>query len=106
MASIFSGLAGAELAPKFVASGILRKLRALGFTGCGEYLEFETGFFFPQNASSCSDDVSVAVSCGINWVRGGPGLVVRPNGSDPGAFVDVGAFVGVSPNTGQPVKIR
>lgn len=106
LASIFSGLAGAELAPKSVASGILRKLRALGFTGCGAYLEFETGFFFPQNASSCSDDVSVAVSCGIDWVRGGPGIVLRTNGSDPGLFVDVGAFVGVSPKTGQPVKIR
>ncbi len=106
LASIFSGLAGAELAPASVASGVLRKLLALGFTGCGEYLEFETGFFFPQNASSCSDDVSVAVSCGINWVRGGPGIVLRPNGSDPGLFVDVGAFVGVSPKTGQPVKIR
>jgi Heterokaryon incompatibility protein (HET) len=106
LASIFSGLTSAESAPDSVASGVLRKLRALGFTGCGEYLEFETGFFFPQNASSCSDDVSVAVSCGINWVRGGPGLVLRPNGSDPSAFVDVGAFVGVSPKTGQPVKIR
>jgi hypothetical protein len=106
LASIFSGLASADFAPESVASGVLRKLRALGFTGCGEYLEFETGFFYPQNAASCSDDVSVAVSCGINWVRGGPGLVLRANGSDPGAFVDVGAFVGVSPKTGQPVMIR
>ncbi len=106
LASIFSGLASAEFAPDSVASCVLRKLRALGFTGCGEYLEFETGFFYPQNASSCSGDVSIAVSCGINWVRGGPGLVLRRNGSDPSAFVDVGAFVGLSPKSGEPVMIR
>jgi len=89
-----------------VASGILKRLRVLGFTGCGEYLEFETGFFFPQSKPQLSEGLFVAISCEIHWVTGGPGLLLRSNTSDINDFVDVGAFVGRNPKSGQSINVR
>lgn len=102
----FIGSQRQDLSPEAMAAGVLEKMRVLGFTGCGEYLEFETGFFFPQLKPRSSENLVVAVSCEVSWLRGGPGLLLRSNGSDFLDFVDVGAFVGTSPKSGQPLKIR
>jgi hypothetical protein len=88
-----------------VASKILARLRTLGFTGSGEYMEFDTGFFFPQSVSEPSGDVIAVVSSDIHWVTGGPGLLLCPNSSDIYVFSDVGAFVGKSPKSGNEIKV-
>ena len=105
-ASWFMGPQSECLLSDAIASGILKKLRVLGFTGCGEYLEFETGFFFPQLKRRLSEELFVAISCEINWVTGGPGLVLQSNTSGINDFVDVGAFVGRSPKSGQSINVR
>lgn len=102
----FIGVQSEGLSPEATASEVLKRLRVLGFSGCGEYLEFETGFFFPQLKPEISEDLFVAVSCGVDWVRGGPGLLLRSNATDFHDFVDVGAFVGRTPKSGQAIKIR
>jgi hypothetical protein len=105
-ASSFLGLQIQGLPKEAIALGVLEKMRVLGFTGCGEYLELETGFFFPQLKYQISADLFVAVSCGVDWVRGGPGMLLRSNATDFHDFVDVGAFVGRTSKSGQAIKIR
>jgi hypothetical protein len=73
VAGWFLGPQSEGLSPEAMAAGVLKKLRVLGFTGCGEYLEFETGFFFPQLKPKISEDLFVAVSCKVDWLRGGAG---------------------------------
>jgi hypothetical protein len=102
----FMGSQSQSLSPESIARGVLEKMRVVGFTGWGEYLEFETGFFFPQLKPQISENLLVAVSCEVDWLRGGPGLLLRSNDSDFLDFVDVGAFVGCSPKSGQSLKIR
>lgn len=88
-----------------VALRTLERLRTLGFGGTGEYLEFETGFFFPQSASDLSDGVFAVVSSDIHWVTGGPGLLLRTGSSGIYEFCDTGAFVGKSPKSGQVINV-
>jgi len=84
----------------------LERLRTLGFSGMGEYLEFESGFFFPQSASDLSGDVFAVVSSDIHWVTGGPGLLLRTSSSGLNEFCDVGAFVGKSPKSGEEINLN
>lgn len=93
------------LSPNIVAAGILQRLRGLGFTGCGDYFEFETGFFFPTSKVDFSGDFFAIVSSDIHWVTGGPGLILRSNDTDIDDFHDVGAFVGRSPKSGKQFNI-
>lgn len=88
-----------------VAALVLKRLRILGFSGCGAYLEFETGFFFPQSERLLSDDLFVAVSHDIHWVNGGPGLLLRATDSDINDFCETGAFVGKRPKSGDGIKV-
>lgn len=89
----------------YVASQVLKRLRILGFSGCGDYLEFETGFFFPQSEPLQPDGVFAVVSQDIHWVTGGPGLLLRANSSDINDFNDVGAFVGRRAKSGDRFKV-
>jgi hypothetical protein len=91
--------------PDDVATQILERLRILGFSGCGAYLEFETGFFFPQSDPLQSDDMFAVVSHEIHWVTGGPGLLLRANKSDINGFCDIGVFVGQRPKSGEGIKV-
>jgi hypothetical protein len=91
--------------PDNVAAQVLNRLRILGFRGCDEYLEFETGFFFPQSEYFHYDDLFVVVSHNVHWVTGGPGLLLRANNSDINDFCDVGVFVGRRPTSGEEVKV-
>lgn len=103
--SWFMGPQSAGLSPDEIAAGVLKRLRVLGFTGCGEYLEFESGLFFPQSKPSFSNELFVVVSCEINWVTGGPGLLLRSSASGIHEFVDIGAFVGRSSKVGDAISI-
>ncbi len=89
-----------------IAAAALEKMRALGFTGCGDHLEFESGFFFPQNRFQSSEDLRVVLSGGVWWQQGGPGLLVRSNGTELDDFCDVGAFIGREPKSWQSIRLR
>ncbi len=91
--------------PDNVAKQILKRLRILGFSGCGEYLELENGFFFSQSEPLKSDNIFAAVSHNIHWVTGGPGLLLRANSSDIDDFFDVGVFIGQRPKSGTRIMV-
>lgn len=88
-----------------VAEAILELLRARGFSGCGEYLELENGFFFPQSNPARSDDVFVAISLGVHWQGGGPGMLLRSKDTTINEFCDVGVFIGRVPTKGQSIGV-
>jgi len=91
--------------PDGIASAILERLQTIGFTGCGEYLELENGFFFPQSKPTRSDDIFVTISPDVQWTNGGPGLLLRSNGTGINDFCDVGVFVGRVPKLGESINV-
>lgn len=84
-----------------IAEAILDRLRKKGFSGCGEYLELESGLFFPQSMPVRSEGVFVALSPDVRWNGGCPGLLLCSNGADIDDFLCVGAFVGRVPKKGE-----
>ena len=101
----FIGDDSGGMSPDGTAFGVLERLRALGFTGCGEYIELKNGYFFPQAMAVSSDEVFVVVSRDIDWVTGGPGLLLSENDKEIREFCDVGAFVGRVPKFGESIKV-
>jgi hypothetical protein len=91
--------------PSDVAEAILELLMTRGFSGCGEYLELETGFFFSQSQPTRSDDSFVAISLDVHWQGGGPGLLLRSNQTGINDFCDVGAFIGRLPKNGESINV-
>ncbi|MDZ4817427.1 MAG: HET domain-containing protein [Planctomycetota bacterium] len=91
--------------PIDLAEAILELLRARGFSGCGEYLELENGFFFSQSKPARSNEISVAISIDVHWQGGGPGMLLRSNGTDINDFCDVGAFIGRVPKYGGSIRV-
>ena len=88
-----------------LAAAVLERLRRIGFSGCGEHLEMENGYFFPQSSFANVDGPEVVVAAGVRWVHGGPGLLVTRNGAGIHQFRDVGVFVGRVPQTGDPINV-
>lgn len=101
----FLNSASMSLSPDDIAAAILENLRKIGFSGCGDYLEFEDGFFFPQSAFNRTDDVFVVASEDVQWTNGGPGLLLRSNGTEINQFCDVGVFVGRFPKTRESINV-
>lgn len=95
----------ASLLPDDTAAGILARLRQKGFSGCGDYVRLENGFFFPQSTFTFSDEIFVAISTDMNWTNGAAGLLLRSNGSDINLFCDVGVFIGRLPKVGEPINV-
>lgn len=93
------------LSPNGIAVAMLELLRRRGFSGYGECVELENGFFFPQSKLVRSDDVFVAISPDVQWTNGGPALLLRSNDTDINGFCDVGAFVGRVPKVGISIKV-
>lgn len=91
--------------PRDVAEAILELLRARGFSGCGEYLELESGFFFSQSTPARFDEIFVAISIDVYWQGGSPGMLLRSNGTDINDFCDVGAFIGRIPKNGESIMV-
>jgi hypothetical protein len=84
----------------------LNRLRQLGFSGCGDYLELENGYFFPQSPFVRSEEHFVAISPDVIWTNGGPSLLLLSNGTDINCFCDVGVFVGsVSMAGGEVINV-
>lgn len=88
-----------------IASILLDILRKKGFTGCGEYIELANGLFFSQSPIRETTELIVAVSPDIVWTGGAPALIVSERKNGIHEFVDVGAFVGRVPSTGQSFKL-
>lgn len=84
-----------------IAEAILDRLRKKGFSGCGEYFELESGFFFPQSMPVRSEVILFALSPSVRWEGGCPGLLLCSNGTDIDDFLCVGAFVGRVPKKGE-----
>ena len=76
---------------------ILARLRQIGFTGCGNFLELNDGYFFPQSSNAITEDVIVIVAAGVEWTHGGPGLITTQDAAGVNHFRDVGVFVGPVP---------
>lgn len=92
--------------PGDVAEAILELLKTRGFSGCGEYLELENGFFFSQSKPIRSDDIFVAISLDVHWEGGAPGMLLHSNDSNIHDFCDVGAFIGRIPKNGESICVR
>ena len=88
-----------------VTEAVLERLRSGGFTGCGEYLQFEDGYFFPQSALPRDEEPVVVVATGVKWVHGAPALLLAATATNVHDFRDVGVFVGRVPQDGAPVNV-
>lgn len=88
-----------------VTEALLERLRSGGFTGCGECLQFEAGYVFPQSPLRPDDEPVVVVATGVKWVQGAPALLLRATGTDVYDFRDVGVFVGRVPKDGAPIRV-
>lgn len=85
--------------------GLLERLRQLGFSGRGDRLELDRGYFFPQSARHTFDEMTVFVAQRVSWWWGGMGVLVLSNGAHVVNFVDVGVFVGDVPKTGEAINV-
>ncbi|MCK9199708.1 MAG: HET domain-containing protein [Gallionella sp.] len=95
-----------NLSPTDIATAIFERLKQKGFSGCGDYVELESGFFFPQSRFTHSNDIFVAVSPDMNWTNGAAGLLLSSNGTDINEFCDVGVFIGRLPKVGESINVR
>lgn len=84
---------------------ILKQLRQKGFTGCGEHIELENGYFFPQSSFKRSKDLFVVASEDVTWTLGAPGLLLRSSDTDINQFCDVGVFIGRLPKVSESINV-
>ena len=88
-----------------IADLILARLRQAGFSGCGEHLELESGYFYPQSTLPRAEEAVVVVAAGVSWTHGAPGLLVIENDTDIHHFCGVGVFVGRVPKAGNSINV-
>ena len=86
-------------------SQILTLLRQAGFTGRGDFIELEEGYFFPQSTNKSVDDAIVYIATGVRWTHGGPGLIATQHIGGLNKFCDVGVFVGPLPKSGDTIDL-
>jgi hypothetical protein len=84
---------------------ILKRLRDAGFSGCGEHLELENGYFFPHSPAPRSGEILIAVSTGVRMPQGAPGLLLKPGHSGIYEYCGVGMFVGPVPKVGERINV-
>jgi hypothetical protein len=84
---------------------IIRRLKDAGFKGCGEHIELEAGYFFPQESLLHMDKVVVAVTTEVQWVFGAPGLLMTESDSNIHSYRGVGIFVGPVPEVGHSINV-
>lgn len=83
------------------AGDILEHLRRRGFTGHGDIITLENGYFFPQSPlppAKESKGLFVAFSHGVLFAQGAPGILLRPVDSEMNQFCDIGVFIGRTPS--------
>lgn len=84
---------------------LFEMLTQRGFTGCGECLKLEHGYFFPQSPHKRSKDLFVAVSHDVEFHLGAPGLLLRSNDTDINQFYDTGIFIGKLPGDKETINV-
>lgn len=104
--SSFIGSDISALSSNNIANVVLERLKQYGFSGCGDYLEVESGYFFPQSSLTRADEVFVIVSENVQWVNGCPGLLVYSSDTDINQFCDVGVFIGRIPKVSGSINVE
>ena len=84
---------------------ILERLREFGFTGCGECLKLEHGYFFPQLPHKRSSNLFVAISHDVSFPRGAPGLLLRSTNTNINQFCDTGVFIGKAQTNSEAINV-
>lgn len=78
----------------------------LNFTGSGEYIELDSGYFFAQGTIPFTSELVVVSTDDVSWDGGGPALLVRSHGESAYEFCDVGVFIGKLQEGGKSIDIR
>ena len=76
---------------------LFKMLKQRGFTGCGECIKVEYGYFFPQHPHKRSKNLFVVVSSDVTFSQGAPGLLLRSNDTNINQLCDTGVFIGRIP---------
>lgn len=84
---------------------LFEMLKQRGFTGCGECLKLEYGYFFSQSPHKRSKDLFVAVSHDVRFAQGSPGLLLRSNDTAINQFCDTGIFIGRLPAINETINV-
>lgn len=84
---------------------IFKQLQQLGFTGCGEFMRLEYGYFFPLQSHKPSKKLFVAVPGSLTFDYGAPGLLLRSNEGDIHQYCDTGVFIGKLPINGESINV-
>ncbi len=88
-----------------VPTRLLRRLRLAGFSGVGEQLELEAGYFFAHSPIPRADTLFVAVATGVHMIHGAPGLLLGRRASGIHEVLGVGMFIGRVPEGGEAVAV-
>jgi hypothetical protein len=88
-----------------LAQCLFRRLQQAGFSGCGEWLEAESGLFFLQAPAAADGEVAVAVATGVRMPHGAPGLVLERGRSGVYQCLGVGLYVGPVPDHGESISV-
>jgi len=81
------------------------ELRMAGFSGVGQWIELDYGYFFPQRSLDSEVEALVAVSVGVQFVFGAPGLLLAPPDRNGHRCLDIGLFIGRVPKEGYPIDV-
>lgn len=73
---------------------IVAWLKRSGFTGCGQCIELETGYFFPLKPILNPKDMYVIITTGVTFPFGAPAIIVEGNDTDVYSYSGVGVFFG------------
>lgn len=84
---------------------LLEQLRQRGFKGCGECINLEEGYFFPQSSHKRSKDLFVVVSNDVKFHQGAPALLLRSNDTGINQFCDTGIFIGKPPKNIETINV-
>ncbi len=76
---------------------IVAWLKRSGFTGCGQYIELETGYFFPLKPILNPKDMYVIITAGVTFPFGAPAIIVEGNDTDVYSYSGIGVFFGRLP---------
>lgn len=95
---------GAFLGRKFPVE-ILERLRYKSFTGCGQYLSLEYGYFFPQSPLKQTKGAFIAISNDVSFAQGAPALLLKSNGTEVYEFLDTGVFIGRCPKKSESIHV-
>jgi hypothetical protein len=85
---------------------VLEALRKGDFVGSGDYLELRDGLFFSRAPLPKGSDWMVAVAIGLKLLFGGPALLLgSADASGRHEVKDIGVYFGITPATGEVLRL-